>query len=101
LLPSASLSDVPKIGAKTMGMYEPIHGTAPDIAGKGIANPTGSILSTALMLRYSLGLNEEAISIEKAVERVLQEGWRTADLKSSGTTELTTELFSDKIVEQI
>jgi 3-isopropylmalate dehydrogenase len=101
LLPSASLSDVPKIGSRTMGMYEPIHGTAPDIAGKGIANPTGSILSTALMLRYSLGLNEEAISIEKAVERVLQEGWRTADLKSSETTELTTELFSDKIVEQI
>ena len=101
LLPSASLSGVPQIGKKTPGLYEPIHGTAPDIAGKGIANPTGSILSTALMLRYSLGLNEEAITIEKAVEQVLSEGFRTAELNGPDIKLLSTTEFADEIVKKV
>ena len=80
LLPSASLAGVPLAGQRTLGMYEPIHGSAPDIAGKGIANPIATILSVALMLRYSLGLVEEAAIVEAAVEKVLQQGHRTPDL---------------------
>lgn len=101
LLPSASLSGVPKIGEKTAGLYEPIHGTAPDIAGKGIANPTGSILSTALMLRYSLGLNEEAVTIEKAVEKTLSDGFRTADLNAPDIKLLSTTEFADEIIKNV
>jgi 3-isopropylmalate dehydrogenase len=73
LLPSASLGDGP-------GLYEPIHGSAPDIAGKGIANPIGTIASVAMMLRYSLGLPKEAERIERAIDRVLADGRRTPDL---------------------
>jgi len=80
MLPSASLGDgVP-------GLYEPIHGSAPDIAGKGIANPVGAILSAALLLRYSLGLEQEAVLIETAVERAVSAGYRTADLNGTCTT---------------
>ena len=71
MLPSASL------GEGTLGMYEPIHGSAPDIAGKGIANPLATILSTAMMLRYSFNLENEAKDIEDAVVKVLEEGYRT------------------------
>ena len=74
MLPSASL------GSGGPGLYEPIHGSAPDIAGKGIANPIGTILSAALLLRYSLKLEQEAQLIEKAVEAVITDGCRTADL---------------------
>ncbi|MDR2655657.1 MAG: 3-isopropylmalate dehydrogenase [Oscillospiraceae bacterium] len=74
ILPSASLSE------GKLGMYEPIHGSAPDIAGKNIANPLAAILSAAMLLRYSLGLEEEAEIIENAVLRALEEGWRTADI---------------------
>ena len=91
LLPSASLAGVPVVGATTMGMYEPIHGSAPDIAGKGIANPIATILSVALMLRYSLGLAEEGAMVEAAVERVLQNGHRTPDLATQNDTALGTE----------
>ena len=80
LLPSASLSDIPLAGRRITGLYEPIHGTAPDIAGKGVANPIGSILSMAMMLRYSLSLTEEAASVERAVDQVLSQGYRTADV---------------------
>ncbi|MEZ5499590.1 MAG: 3-isopropylmalate dehydrogenase [Steroidobacteraceae bacterium] len=76
VLPSASLGD----GRR--GLYEPIHGSAPDIAGKGIANPYGTILSCALLLRYSLGLEDEAAMIETAVERAIAQGFRTADIAS-------------------
>ena len=79
LLPSASL------GAGTLGLYEPIHGSAPDIAGKGIANPLGSILSAAMLLRYSLGLLDEAAAIETAVSSALSAGVRTADIAAGGT----------------
>lgn len=72
MMPSASL------GSTTRGLYEPIHGSAPDIAGRNIANPLGTILSGALLLRHSLGLEQEAAAIEKAVSQVLDEGYRTA-----------------------
>jgi 3-isopropylmalate dehydrogenase len=98
LLPSASLSDVPVAGRRMPGFYEPIHGTAPDIAGKGIANPVGSILSVALMLRYSLGLTEEAASIERAVEQVLDSGYRTPDIAAPGTQKVSTTEMGDRIV---
>ena len=101
LLPSASLSDVPIAGRKISGFYEPIHGTAPDIAGKGIANPIGSILSTALMLRYSLGMTEEATSVEKAVESVLNNGSRTPDIISEGGEKTSTTDLGDKIAQTI
>ena len=78
MMPSASL------GAGTRGLYEPIHGSAPDIAGNDIANPLGTILSGALLLRHSLGLAEEAAAIEHAVSQVLDEGYRTADIWSEG-----------------
>lgn len=86
MLPSASLSE-------TIGLYEPVHGSAPDIAGKGIANPLGMILSAAMMLRYSFELNEEATVIENAVEKSLEQGIHTADLdikdgKRVGTKEM-------------
>ena len=87
LLPSASL------GEGRLGVYEPIHGSAPDIAGRGIANPLGTILSAAMLLRHSLGLDADAKTIEGAVEKVLDNGLRTADLgggqHSLGTTQMT------------
>ncbi len=79
LLPSASLGD------GRCGLYEPIHGSAPDLAGKGIANPIGTILSTALLLRHSLGLTAEAEAIERAVDDVISGGARTADIVTSGS----------------
>ena len=80
MLPSASL------GSSGPGLYEPIHGSAPDIAGKGIANPLGTILSAALMLRYSFGLNDEADEIEHAVNKAIDQGARTVDLGGKLTT---------------
>ena len=79
LLPSASLGDGP-------GLYEPIHGSAPDIAGKGIANPLGTIASVAMMLRSSLGMTKEAERLERAIDQVLNDGHRTADLGGSVKT---------------
>jgi 3-isopropylmalate dehydrogenase len=77
LLPSASLGD------GRCGLYEPIHGSAPDIAGKGIANPIGPILSAAMLLRHSLGLTAEANAVERAVDDVIAAGARTADMLAS------------------
>lgn len=89
MLPSASLGDT---GA---GLYEPIHGSAPDIAGKGIANPIGTILSTALMLRYSLNLESEAALIENAVDQAISSGARTADLGGSlSTSQMAEEILT-------
>jgi len=84
MLPSASL------GSGGPGLYEPIHGSAPDIAGQGIANPVGTILSTALLLRYSLGMEAEAIAIEKAVDESITAGFRTRDLGGSLLTQQVT-----------
>ncbi len=96
MLASASL------GADTRGMYEPIHGSAPDIAGQNKANPIATILSAAMMLRYSFSLADEADCIEKAVDKVLEEGWRTADLMggSEGTPLSCTEM-TEKILAAI
>ncbi|POW01061.1 hypothetical protein PSTT_12755 [Puccinia striiformis] len=103
LLPSASLAGIPDRKSKCLGVYEPIHGSAPDIAGKGIANPVGTILSVALMLRYSLGLDREADQIELAVRKVLDStdvgghGLRTADLKGQAST----KQLGDAVVEAL
>jgi 3-isopropylmalate dehydrogenase len=91
MLPSASLSEA------GVGLYEPIHGSAPDIAGGGIANPIGTILSAALMLRYSLKLEEEAQTIEKAVDATITHGARTADLGGK----LTTRQMTDEIIKHL
>ena len=93
MLPSAS------IGLSDCGLFEPIHGSAPDIAGKGIANPCGSIASAALLLRYSLHLNEEAEAIELAIRRVIEDGKRTADIAVDGDPVLSTEVMTDAIIE--
>ena len=100
LLPSASLATVPTEGQPSVGMYEPIHGTAPDIAGRGIANPIGAILSAAMLLRYSLGLTEAAAAVERAVEQTLESGVRTADIAGNGPSVTTTEM-GDRIVAAI
>ena len=94
MLPSASL------GHGT-GLYEPIHGSAPDIAGLGLANPVGTILSTAMLLRYSLNAEPVAVKIEQAVDRVLAAGYRTADLYKQGSIKVTTEEMAKLIEEQL
>lgn len=94
LLPSASL------GEGTLGVYEPIHGSAPDIAGKGIANPLGTILSGAMLLRHSLALEEEAATIEKAVQKVLDQGLRTADL-GGGANALSTQAMTEAVTAAV
>ena len=92
MLPSASLDE----GGK--GLYEPIHGTAPDIAGKGLANPLATILSAAMMLRYSLGQPAAADRVERAVAKVLQTGLRTADIFTPGTRKVGTAEMGDAVV---
>lgn len=94
MLPSASLGD------GTFGLYEPVHGSAPDIAGQGKANPTGMILSAAMMLRYSLGLDAEAAAIEKAVEDTLAGGARTADIASDGKF-ISTREFAGEVLQHL
>lgn len=89
------------LGEGTRGMYEPIHGSAPDIAGQNIANPIGTILSAAMMLRYSFDLPEEASCIESAVDRVLNAGIRTGDIWSEGTAKVTCSGMDDAILAQI
>lgn len=95
MLPSASL------GGESKGLYEPIHGTAPDIAGQGIANPTGTLLSCALLLRHSLGLEDEARALEAAVKAALDDGFRTADISGPGHTPLSTELFGSRVLSRL
>ncbi|KAJ9161516.1 3-isopropylmalate dehydrogenase [Coniochaeta hoffmannii] len=86
LLPSASLSGLPDGKSKCNGIYEPIHGSAPDISGKGIVNPTGTILSVAMMLRYSLNLPKEAAAVEAAVKNAIDNGVRTRDIGGNAST---------------
>lgn len=95
MLPSASL------GSSGPGLYEPIHGSAPDIAGKGIANPLATILAAAMLLRHSLHLETEAQLIEMAVRKVLAAGHRTADLVAKGTPSLSTTAITDCVLEQL
>ncbi|MGM8365022.1 3-isopropylmalate dehydrogenase [Virgibacillus sp. W0181] len=94
MLPSASLSE-------GIGLFEPVHGSAPDIAGKGIANPLGMILSAALMLRYSFDLDEEATEIETAVSKTLEAGYHTADLDIKNGTKVGTAEMTELVVQQI
>ena len=100
LLPSASLGAKDKNG-NMRSLYEPVHGSAPDIAGQGIANPIATILSFAMALRYSLDLDKEADSLEKAVQGVLDEGLRTKDIISKGMKEVTTSVMGDAIISKL
>ncbi len=95
MLPSASLSST------TLGMYEPIHGSAPDIAGLNIANPIATILSAAMMLRYSFSLSNEADAIENAVTKVLDGGYRTSDIYVDGTKKVGTKEMGDLVVDNL
>jgi 3-isopropylmalate dehydrogenase len=95
LLPSASL------GEGRRGLYEPIHGSAPDIAGKGVANPYATILSVAMLLRHSLGLEAEAAAVEAAVNKVVDAGMLTADLAAAGTKGVPTTVAGDAVVSAI
>ncbi len=97
-MPSAALGEDLNSFGKPRGMYEPIHGSAPDIAGQGIANPIGMILSTGMMLRHSLGLSEEAEAIEKAVDATLNAGHRTGDIAREGEVALGTDEMCEKIL---
>ena len=101
MLPSASLAGTPGSSKTNVNLFEPIHGSAPDIAGQGIANPLGTILSMALMLRYSLNLHEEANAVERAVEGVLSEGFRTTDIASDGGEIIATERMGDLIAGNV
>ena len=95
LLPSASL------GASAPGLYEPIHGSAPDIAGQNKANPIATILSVAMMFRYSFGLSGEAQAIEDAVDKVLSDGWHTADIAGSDEQLVGTDKMGELICKAI
>ena len=95
MLPSASLNE------GKFGLYEPSHGSAPDIAGKDIANPIATILSAAMMLRYSFDLDKEAEAVEKAVEKVLADGIRTVDIMSDGCTKVGTTEMGDQICREL
>jgi len=95
LLPSASL------GATTLGLYEPIHGSAPDIAGRGSANPCGAILSAALLLRYSLGLEHEAVAVEAAVGAALDDGIRTADIALADSPSVGSKTFGEAVLDRL
>ena len=95
MLPSASLNDT------KFGLYEPSHGSAPDIAGKDIANPIATVLSAAMMLRYSFDLDREADAVERAVQKVLQDGYRTADIWSEGCRKVGCKQMGDLLAEQI
>jgi 3-isopropylmalate dehydrogenase len=102
MLPSASLAGIPKGGAsKAFGMYEPIHGSAPSRAGQNIANPIATILSGAMMLRYSFNLADEAQAIEKAVIAVLEEGYRTYDIMEEGKIKVGTREMGELIAERV
>lgn len=95
MLPSASLSD------GTFGLYEPVHGSAPDIAGQGKANPIGMLMSLAMLLRYSLHLEAEAQAIESAIDAVLAEGGRTADIAGADESVISTSEFVDSVLEAL
>ena len=95
MLSSASLNET------KFGLYEPSHGSAPDIAGQNIANPIATILSAAMMLRFTFDLDNEADAIEAAVRKVLQEGYRTGDIYSEGTKKVSCSEMGDLIAERI
>jgi 3-isopropylmalate dehydrogenase len=100
MLPSASLGTLGENGLG-LGMYEPIHGSAPDIAGKGVANPLAMFLCTAMLLRHSCGLEDEARALEGAVARAVDDGLRTADIATTGERALGTREMADAVLERI
>jgi 3-isopropylmalate dehydrogenase len=101
MLPSASLGEVDAKTKKRRALYEPVHGSAPDIAGKGVANPIAMIASFAMALRYSFALLEAADLIDQAIAAALAKGLRTADIKSEGTTLVGTAQVGDAIVAEM
>ena len=101
MLPSASLGDIDPKTKKRKALYEPVHGSAPDIAGKGIANPIAMIASLAMCLRYSFGLGDAADRIEKAIADVLDQGLRTADIKGDASSYISTGEMGDAILAQL
>ena len=101
MLPSASLAGIPREGERTFGLYEPIHGSAPSRAGQNLANPIATILSLAMMLRYSMGLVREAEAVEKAVNAVLESGYRTYDIMDEGKTRVGTREMGDLIAGRV
>jgi len=101
MLPSASLAGIPREGERTFGLYEPIHGSAPSRAGQNLANPIATILSLAMMLRYSMGLVGEVEAVEKAVSAVLESGYRTYDIMDEGKTRVGTREMGDLIAGRV
>jgi len=101
MLPSASLAGIPREGERTFGLYEPIHGSAPSRAGQNLVNPIATILSVAMMLRYSMGLVGEARAVEDAVSAVLEEGYRTYDIMDEGKTRVGTREMGDLIAGRV
>ncbi|RAI45314.1 3-isopropylmalate dehydrogenase [Rhodoplanes roseus] len=101
MLPSASLGDVDPATGTRKSMYEPVHGSAPDIQGKGIANPIAMLASFAMALRYSFGLGKEADFIETAIAATLDKGLRTADIKSDGTTVVGTREMGQAVIDEV
>jgi 3-isopropylmalate dehydrogenase len=100
MLPSASLGAKDANG-KMPALYEPVHGSAPDIAGKGVANPIATILSFAMMLRYSFDLGKDADLLEKAVTNVLAQGLRTSDIMQEGATKVSTASMGDAVLKAL
>ncbi|MCC6783537.1 MAG: 3-isopropylmalate dehydrogenase, partial [Planctomycetes bacterium] len=100
MLPSASLGAMREDGTG-LGLYEPIHGSAPDIAGKGVANPIGMLRCVGMLLRHSLGLTAEAAAIEAAVDSVIDSGLRTADIAREGDTAVTTRAMADAVLAKL
>jgi len=104
MLPSASLGAVPDAtadGAPRLGLYEPIHGSAPDIAGRGIANPFGTLLATAMLLRHSLGLRAEAAAVEAAVYGTIDEGTLTADVVTKDEHAMSTTAVGERVAARV
>lgn len=99
--PSASLAGIPTTGSKLFGLYEPIHGSSPNRANQDMANPVGTILSAAMLLRYSLGLSQEADMVDHAVAAVLEQGYRTYDIMAPGMQMVGTQKMGDLVAEQI
>jgi 3-isopropylmalate dehydrogenase len=100
MLPSATLGAVQGDGRRH-ALYEPIHGSAPDIAGKGIANPMAQMLSFAMLLRYSFGMDEDALIIERACTNVLASGLRTADVMAPGCAKVSTSVMGEAVVREL
>ncbi|MDD4860006.1 MAG: 3-isopropylmalate dehydrogenase [Dehalococcoidales bacterium] len=101
MMPSASLAAIPKEGEKSFGLYEPIHGSAPKRAGQNLVNPIATILSAAMLLRYSLALPKEAQAVEAAVEAVLKDGYRTYDIMGDDTKKVGTREMGDLVAGKI